>query len=197
MPSYTFRCEAKRHDPIRHGDRDFELFLHIRGDKNVDQHECQCGGLAKRNLAVDLRSINTLGMTPIHPTDSKNHIGKELEFAFGKFKRNPDGTEDHNHAPFRDTGELSKYMNGQNDLGEPVLDDNGKPRRRADGSMIRQGAKLIKYGANRTPSKTGLERKRHNVPSAWVDEKAASQANGLNRAAVGRPSEYRSPERRK
>lgn len=179
MPRYGFSCESKVHTDAN-GPRKFEQFINHGSNKRIDQYPCQCGAVAKRDFAADIQTIGTVGITPISPGDSRAHHGlaKELEFAFGAHKVNPDGSVDRNHAPFRDTGELHKYLNGGNDLGEPVLGDDGKPMRRKDGSFVRKGAKLFKYGKNASPSQTGVRTSRPRVPYAWCDESETTGSRG-------------------
>lgn len=169
MPTYCFHCASPDHPEGM--DRDFvEMIHHIPKKGQISQYKCQCGAVAKRDLSKEIPTQSVVGLTPISVSDSKHSLGKELSFAFGRFKKNPDGTEDRNHAAFRDTAELDAYMNGKNDLGPPVLKDNGEPLRRPDGSIVRRGAKLFKYGPNATPSRSGVRKQRPNVPSAWTDE---------------------------
>jgi hypothetical protein len=175
MPLYSFRCFSPDHVEKKYP-RLFEQYLSfstVEKASRVSQYPCPCGAVAKRELVRDLVSVNVNGLTPIHPQDSKFGLGKELEFAFGKFKENPDGTVDHNSAPFRDSGEMNRFMRGANSLGPPKLNDKGNPIRRPDGSIVREGAKLFKYGKNATPSRVAPRRQRPNVPYAWVDEKSA------------------------
>lgn len=211
MPRYSFECKSPDHDAMRHGPAAFEGFIQHSANKRVDQTRCGCGAIAKRDLAKDLPTIGVVGMTPIsHSTTIKGSLAHETEFLAGQFKVLPDGSVDRNHRAFRDSGELQKYMNGQNDLGTPSVDDNGRVRRRRDGSVIREGAKLFKYGPNATPSRDGI-RKRAFVPprnividSGWGDENAIrSKASGggtMHREDFSRveipTQKYVSPERR-
>jgi len=179
---YCFQCVASKHPEGQ--DRSFvQMVTHV-SEKRIDQYPCPvCGGLGKRDLAKEIPTIRSVGMTPI---SNGTALGKELEFSFGRFKKNPDGTVNTNHAAFRDTGELSKYMNGNNDLGEPELNQRtGEPLRRKDGSVVRKGAKLFKYGKNATPRRSSV-RRRNEVPSAWIDEKTANVAHGaIPRSTLG------------
>ena len=86
-------------------------------------------------------------------------------------------------------------MNGGNELGKPVLDDKGQPRRRSDGSIIRKGAKLFQYGANATPSQTGIRKRDIRVPDTSVDFSVARDAVGRSNYFDGAPV-HRSPQRR-
>lgn len=180
---YCFHCASPDHP--EGVDRDFEQIIHHIPKKGViSQYNCRCGAAAKRDFSKEIPSQSVVGLTPINPSESKHTIGNELSFAFGRFKKNPDGTEDKNHAPFRDTGELNAFMNGKNDMGEPVMKDNGEPLRRADGSIVRRGAKLVKYGKNAQPSRDGVRKERPRVPVAWTDEAT------MNRSGA-KPSAWR------
>lgn len=136
------------------------------------------------------------GGTPIsHSTTVNGSVSKEIEFMAGRFKKNPDGTVNRNERPFRDTGELNKFMAGQNDLGNPIVKDDGKVLRRADGSVVHQGAKLFKYGANATPSRDGTRRRAPSVPDAWTSFENVK--GGVNsQSFVSKAPVYRSPERK-
>lgn len=170
MPRYTFLCGSQRHEEQPHGPRRFEIELHTVSEaKRVDQHRCACNAVAPRDWGTDLPTVGAVGVTPIRPDGGKGSVGKEIEFAFGKYKVNPDGSVDGKHAPFTDTRELKRYMDGANDLGEAAVDDKGRVMRRRDGSVIRKGAKLFKYGKNAGPSRSDAGR-RVKVPSAWTDE---------------------------
>lgn len=182
MPRYTFNCASDEHPTEE--PRSFELVIQHGEGKRIDQARCACGATAKRDFAGDLATVNSIGSTPIAVSDAKHSIGKELSFAFGRFKKNPDGTVDRNHAPFRDTGEMSRFMAGQNTLGEPVVDDRGKAVKRADGTVVRRGAKIFKYGANATPSKSGVREGRPRMRS--IGGITPGWGNAREAAAVGR-----------
>lgn len=158
MPCYVFECPGRDHE----GNRTFERFIHSVPAIVVDKTECECGAVAKRRFDIEMKTQAVIGLTPIsHATTTKGSVAQELEFAFGKVQKNPDGTVDPNHRPFRDTGELDKFLNGANDLGKPKISQTtGKPLMRKDGSYVREGAKLIKYDKNATPSKTEVRRGR-------------------------------------
>ena len=198
MPTYVFSCISPEHE----GDRSFTAFIHHVPKKVIERYTCpSCGGLGKRDLSQEIPTQHVTGLTPIsHSTTGPGSLARETQMLMGKWKRNPDGTIDHNHRPIRDSGELSQYMNGRNDLGDPVLMDNGQPMRRKDGSIVRRGAKLFKYGPNATPSRSDM-RRIPDVPSAWVDagDTRLAGANGLNRHIPGVSNAPRrmSPERRK
>lgn len=161
------------------------MFLPITSsEKRIDQHKCECGSVAKRD-PKDYETIAPVGITSIsHATAGKGSVAKTGEFAFGRFKRNPDGTVDKNHRPFRDTGEMERYMQGANDLGTPKIDDDGNVIRRKDGSVVRNGAKLVQYSPNRTPSRHDVKKARFRPPpnivtgSGWVGDGEARQAVG-------------------
>lgn len=158
MPCYIFECPGRDHE----GPRRFEKFLHTVPDLVIDKTECECGAVAKRRWDEEMKTQAVVGLKPIsHATTGKGSVMKEVEFAFGKVQKNPDGSVDPNHAPFRDTGELDRFLNGANDLGKPKISQTtGKPLMRADGSYVREGAKLIKYDKNSAPSKTDVRRSR-------------------------------------
>ena len=147
--------------------------------------------------------MNVNGLTPIaHSTTYKGSGARETQFMAGRFKRNPDGTVDKNHRPFRDTGEMDAYVNGRNDLGPAKVDDQGRPLRRKDGSIIHEGAKLVRYSSNRKPSRYDV-RKRNaiDVPDAWVDgETMVRSSAGSRNIRLGdaglSPVRHRNPERR-
>lgn len=171
MPTYCFQCIGSDHPADK--PRGFTAFVFHVPKKIINRHPCpDCDGMGRRDMGAELPTQNVTGLTPVSlSTTVKGSFHHETEYAFGRFKRNPDGTEDRNHAAFRDSGEMNAYMNGRNDLGEPALNDKGEPRRRKDGSIVRKGAKLFKYGANATPSRSGMDKRRVDVPSAWVTEK--------------------------
>jgi hypothetical protein len=186
---YCFHCISPDHPAEQ--SRNFDVTFHSVGDKVINQYKCPtCGATAKRDFSQEIPTQSVIGATPIsHSTSTKGSLAKELEFVAGRFRRNPDGTIDKNHRPFRDTGEMNKFMNGQNDLGSPSLDDNGRVRRRKDGSIIRNGAKLFKYGPNSAPSRTDVRTARPRVPNAWTNEGAGSGHRGSVNPRQLRPSE--------
>lgn len=193
MPTYSFVCKSPDHpEGMEHN---FIRVINHREGKRIDQCQCDCGATAKRDLVADLASVNMVGATPIsHSSTVGGAVAKEIEFVAGQFKKNPDGSVDRNHRPFRDTGELNQFMNGRNDLGKPKIGDDGKPIRRRDGSIVRDGAKLFKYGKNSTPSRDGI-RRGPRMPSAWTDEKGVKDGNGVSSAFQGVPV-HRNPTRR-
>lgn len=156
---YIFDCPGLDH----HGERRFEKFFHgVPKGNPVTQTECPqdgCGAVAKRRWDEEMKSQAVTGLTPIsHATTVKGSIAHDLKFAFGDLKENPDGTVDRNHTPFRDSGELDRFLGGKNNLGPRVVDDNGNPLRDSKGNYVHKGAKLIKYGKNDAPSKTDARR---------------------------------------
>ena len=193
-PSYSFICGAKSHPADE--DRKFVEVIEHKSNKRIDQSRCSCGGVAKRDLVGDLASVNMTGATPIsHATTGPGSVAKSVEFMAGQFKTNPDGSVDKNHRPFRDTGELNRYMNGENELGKPKTDDSGNPIRRSDGSIVRDGAKLFKYGVNDTPSRSAARSSRPSYPDAWVGENDGAGAGGGAFKQLGNAKTYKSPKR--
>lgn len=183
MPMYEFTCPGREHQ----GDRDFQKVFHTVPKNVIDKCECiqeGCGAVARRRFDKEIPTQAIVGMTPIsHASTIPGSPAHTTEMAFGKFKTNPDGTVDKNHRPFDTTGDLDRFMNGANDLGKPKIDQRtGQPLRRSDGSIIRDGAKLVKYGANSTPSRTDA-RKRSNrrggeyrlgpVSTGWTTDREA------------------------
>lgn len=173
--------------------------VHHVPTKRIDNHPCVvCGRNAKRDLTGDLASVNLVGSTPIsNSTTLPGSYAHTTQFAFGKNKVNPDGSVDGNHRPFRDSGELNKFLNGANELGKPALDDKGQPRRRPDGSVIRTGAKLFQYGPNATPSSSGtkVHKREMNFPDTSIDARTAEEAIGRSSFFKGTPV-VRTPQRR-
>lgn len=178
---YVFDCPGREHE----GPRQFERFFHgIPNGPVIDKTECKCGAVAKRRFDVEMKTQAIVGLTPIsHSTSTKGSVSKELEFAFGEHKKNPDGTVDTNHRPFRDTGELDRFMNGANDLGKPKISQTtGKPLMRADGSYVREGAKLIKYDKGAAPSRTDARRFKPKYKGVeWGGKDVASFGNTNSR----------------
>lgn len=194
MPTYCFRCESPDHPEGE--SRDFIRVIQHMPKKVVNQSKCDCGAVARRDLASEIQSQSVIGATPIsHSTTGRGSAAREIEFAVGKFKTNPDGSVDMNHRPFRDTGEMSKFMNGQNELGEPVVKDDGNVLRRKDGSVVRKGAKLFRYGPNAAPRHSGLRRRESPVPSAWVDQADSRLQSARGGIPLAAPV-HRSPERK-
>lgn len=172
---YVFKCVSKDHQD--ESTRRFEEFVHgIPKDKVVNTIPCkECGGLAKRDFADEIKTQAVVGLTPIsHATTVKGSLFHDTKFAFGEVQKNPDGTEDKNHPRFRDSGELQRYMDGANTLGDPVLNDRGEPVKNKEGVMLRRGAKLFKYAKGATPSKDGVSYKPAPKAARWVSDREAS-----------------------
>jgi hypothetical protein len=157
---YVFECKGREHE----GERVFEKVVHFVGKNVINQVDCKCGAVAQRRFDKEIPTQALVGCKPIsHASSVKGTVAKEVEYAFGQFKKNPDGTFDKNHRPFADTGELNKFLNGANEYGKPKINQStGQPLRRKDGSVVREGTKLFKYGPNDTPSRDTVRRSRPN-----------------------------------
>jgi len=156
MPQYMFRCPTC-HDAETGKPLEFAVFRSTVPKKVVKDTECnECGGRAARALDLEIPSQAVVGMTPISKsTTVPGSMYNTVKFAFGEHDQ-----RDPNQAPFRDSGELQKFLDGNNDLGKPSIDQRtGLPRRRPDGSIIRQGAKLFKYDRNATPSRDDVRKR--------------------------------------
>lgn len=179
---YVFDCPGREHQ----GDRIFQQIFHGMPKDVINQYQCPqkgCGAVAKRRFDKEIPTQAVVGLTPIsHSTTGKGSLQRTVEKAFGGFKKNPDGSIDTNHAAFRDTGEFSKFMNGANDLGKPKINQRtGEPLRRKDGSIIREGAKLIQYGKNDAPSHDRIRQKpRRDKSVEWVDDRSAKDFPDTN-----------------
>ena len=180
---YEFTCPGREHQ----GDRDFSKIMHgAPPAKVVNQIGCPqpgCGAVAKRRFDKEIPTQSVVGLTPIsHSTTGKGSLQNTIGKAFGEFQKNPDGSIDRNHAAFRDTGDLNKFMNGSNDLGKPKIDQRtGQPLRRKDGSVIREGAKFFQYGKNDAPSRNDVRRKpRRDKSVEWVDDRSAKDFPDTN-----------------
>lgn len=154
MPQYIFRCPTCKEgeNPLT-----FSLFLSTVPKKVKKDAECsECGGRAARAFDLEIPTQSVVGLTPISKsTTGPGSLYNDVKFAFGA-----NNSKDPNQAPFRDSGELNAFLNGANDFGAPKIDQRtGKPLKRADGSTIREGAKLIKYDRNATPSRDDVRRK--------------------------------------
>lgn len=155
MPAYVFRCPTCKEDgnPLT-----FTVFRSSVPVKVVKDAECsQCGGRAARAFDLEIPTQSVVGLTPISKsTTVPGSLYNDVKFAFGANHK-----DDPNQAPFRDSGELNAFLNGNNDFGRPKIDQRtGKPLKRPDGSTIREGAKLIKYDRNATPSRDDVRRKK-------------------------------------
>ena len=180
---YEFTCPGREHQ----GDRDFTRVFHHVPKYVIDKCECiqeGCGAVARRRFDKEIPTQSVVGITAIsHASTIPGSVAHTTEVAFGKFRKNPDGTVDRNHRPFDNTGELDRFLNGANDLGKPKLNQKtGEPLRKADGSIVREGAKLIKYGAGATPSRDNVVRKSTRkggeyrmgaVSTGWATEREA------------------------
>jgi hypothetical protein len=158
----------------------------------------KCKKAAKRDFTTEIKSQSIVGQTPIRPSTSKFSVGRETEFGFGRFKKNPDGTTDKNHSPFGNTSELDKFMNGHNDLGPPVVDNNGEPLRVGGKNKVtgavdphvgrikeRRGAKLFKYGKNDSPPSPPPPLKRIGGGAEWVgNDGAEGFMGGVSRERI-------------
>lgn len=155
MPQYCFRCPKCKAEG---GEAyTFSIFTATVPVKVKKDAECsECGGRAARAFDLEIPTQAVVGLTPISKsTTGKGSMYNDVKFAFGKHD-----VSDPNQAPFRDSGELDSFMNGRNEFGKPKIDQStGKPLRRPDGSVVREGAKLIKYDRNATPSRDDVRRK--------------------------------------
>ena len=181
MPVYVFKCISPEHKD--EATRVFEGFFHFRKGKEirVTQFQCpECGFPSPRSIANE--GFATPGLQPIEKgyLDAKDSIQHEIKFAFGQDKRNPDGTVDTGKMPFANTGEMDKYLKGNNKLGPPVCDDNGQPIRQKDGTFMRTGEKLFKYSGNASPSKAYANPSKAPPGGSWVgDTDAGRYGNGV------------------
>lgn len=173
---YEFSCPGRDHK----GDRDFSKIMHgIPPKVVVNQIDCpECGATAKRRFDKEIPTQSVVGMTPIsNSTTTPGSFQRTVQRAFGSYQKNPDGSVDPNHAAFRDSGELDRFMNGANQLGKPKIDQRtGQPLRRKDGSVIREGAKIFKYDRSATPSRDDVRRRpRPSRNIDWVDDRTAKE----------------------
>ena len=179
MPCYVFECAGREHS----GERIFEKFIHEVPKLVITQTECECGAVAKRRLDREIPTQAVVGLTPIsHSTTTKGSVQHEIKLAFGEVQKNPDGSVDPNHTAFRDTGELNRFLNGQNDLGPRALDQRtGQPLRRKDGTYVHSGAKIIKYDKGAAPSKTGVRTSKPRFKNvAWENPKSVGAFPNTN-----------------
>ena len=184
MPTYEFSCPGREHK----GERDFTRTFHQMPERVIDKIECTqdgCGAVARRRFDKEIPTQAVIGMTPIsHATTLKGSPAHEAEIAFGKFRKNPDGSVDKNHRPFDTTGDLNRFMNGANDLGKPKIDQRtGDVLRRSDGSVVRNGAKLVKYDSQQAPSRNDVRKTSSRrggvyrmgpVQTGWTDSREAN-----------------------
>lgn len=159
MPTYVFTCKGREHT----GERDFERTFHSLPKNVIDKVDCSvpgCGAVAKRRFDLEIPTQSIIGIKPLsHASTTPGNVAHTAELAFGKFRQNPDGTVDKNHRPFDSTGDMDKFINGANDLGKPKINQRtGEPLRRQDGSIVREGAKLVKLGPGAAPSRDGVRK---------------------------------------
>lgn len=154
MPAYCFRCPVCKENgkPL-----EFTVFLASVPAKVKKDAECaECGGRAARAFDLEIPTQSVVGLTPISKsTTTPGSLYNTVKFAFGENSKS-----DPNQAPFRDSGELSNFMDGANELGAPKIDQRtGKPLRRPDGTVVRGGLKLVKHDKNASPSRDDVRRK--------------------------------------
>lgn len=162
MPQYMFRCPT-----CKEGDEPltFAVFLSSVPAKVKKDAECaNCGGRAPRAFDLEIPTQAVVGLTPISKsTTVPGSIYNTVKYAFGE-----GSAKDPNQAPFRDTGELNAFLNGANDLGKPKIDQRtGKPLRRPDGSVVREGVKLVQYDRNATPSRDDVRKRPAAKSARW------------------------------
>lgn len=152
MPQYCFRCASKRHPEGK--ERSFSAFVYIEpGDLKKglvpDHHPCPvCGMMAPRAMEDEIPTQSLVGLKPLsESTTGKGSLYHAAKFAFGG-----------GHVIGRDgkpvlktSGEFQKFLDGANELGPPKVDDEGRPLRRPDGSVIREGEKFVKIDRQATP----------------------------------------------
>lgn len=158
-PTYEFSCPGREHT----GERDFQKTFSSLPKNVIDKTECKqpgCGAVARRRFDKEIPTQSVIGIRPLsHASTTPGNVAHTAEMAFGKFKQNPDGTVDKNHRPFENTGEMDRFLNGANDLGKPKINQRtGEPLRRQDGSIIREGAKIVKLGNGATPSRDDVRK---------------------------------------
>lgn len=162
MPQYMFRCpRCKNPDgtPLT-----FTLFKSNVPKNIVKQSACDCGEMAERAFDLEIPTQAVVGLTPISKsTTTPGSFYNTVRHAFGDHhKDNP------NDAPFRDSGELASFMNGNNDLGAPKIDQRtGQVMKRPDGSIVRGGAKLIQHDRNATPSRDDVRKRTASRSAKW------------------------------
>lgn len=164
MPQYMFRCGNCK-DPETGKNLEITVFLSTVPKKVKQDTECsECGGRAARAFDLEIPTQSVVGVTPISlSTTTPGSVYHTVKHAFGERSE-----ADPSKAPFRDTGELGKFLGGANDFGPPSIDQRtGKPRRRPDGSVIRTGAKIIQYDRNATPSRDDVRRKPVARSARW------------------------------
>ena len=79
MPTYCFACPDCKHN--------FVKIFHGYPSSAVLKTSCEkCKKSANRDFAAEIPTQNVVGLTPIRPSDSKFAVGRETQFALGKFK---------------------------------------------------------------------------------------------------------------
>ena len=152
---YCFRCPTCKGEDGKN--LTFTVFLSSMPKTVKKDSECsECGGRAARAFDLEIPTQAVVGITPISKsTTVSGSMYDTVKYAFGKHDES-----DPNQAPFRDSGELNAFLNGKNDLGAPKIDQRtGKPLRRPDGSVVRNGAKIIQYDRGATPSRDDVRKK--------------------------------------
>lgn len=160
---YMFRCPACKDEEGK--PLEFSIFLTTMPKKVKKDAECsECGGRAPRAFDLEIPTQAVVGLTPISKsTTVSGSMYNTIKHAFGAHDE-----KDPNQAPFRDSGELDRFLNGNNEFGKPSIDQRtGQPRRRPDGSIIREGAKLIKYDKNATPSRDDVRKRKTARSARW------------------------------
>lgn len=155
MPAYCFRCPNCKEDGQA---LTFTIFRSTVPVKIIKDTECTtCGGRAERAFDLEIPTQSIVGLTPISKsTTVPGSMYHAVKYAFGEHD-----SKDPNQAPFRDSGELNAFLNGKNDFGKPKIDQRtGQPLRRPDGSIIREGAKIIKHDKGATPSRDDVRKKK-------------------------------------
>ena len=163
MPAYCFRCPSCKDGEGK--DLTFTVFLSSVPKAVKKDSECtECGGRAARAFDLEIPTQAVIGVTPISlSTTTPGSVYHTVKHAFGERSE-----ADPSQAPFRDTGELKKFLEGANDFGKPSIDQRtGQPRRRPDGSIIRTGAKIIQHDKNATPSRDDVRKRPVSKIARW------------------------------
>jgi hypothetical protein len=189
---YVFECVSPDHENAE--SRVFDQIVHgIPVGKIVSQYACpECGGISKRRIDKELPTQSIVGLKPVsHSSTGKGSLFNETSMAFGRFEKNADGSDNMSKPRFRDSGELQKFMDGKNELGDPIVKDNGEPLKRPDGTMVRRGAKLFKYGNNASPSKDGVRKAPTNRRGAkWVGDQGAKAYGATDARSIMKRAGY-------
>ncbi len=163
MAQYMFRCGSCKDEAGKA--LEFSIFLSSIPKKVKKDAECsECGGRAARAFDLEIPTQAVVGVTPISlSTTTPGSVYNTVKHAFGSRSE-----ADPSKAPFQDTGELKKFLDGANDFGPPCIDQRtGKPRKRPDGSVIRQGAKIIQHDRNATPSRDDVRKRPVSKLARW------------------------------